>query len=82
MLLLSRRTVHSSMDPYGLNMMRTSFSLIFFDNIPTKSFLSVKFSPISQMEKTPKLLKMVFTVAILAVGRFHLNRMVHLIVNI
>lgn len=64
-------------------MIRTSFSLIFFDNIPTNSLRSA-----IQM-KEEKNMKFNYslspgrwyvgrTVAILAVGWLHLDRMVHL----
>ena len=45
MLFVSLSTVHSSMVPNWLNMVRTSFSLYFLDTMPTNSFLSAKTPP-------------------------------------
>ena len=39
-VLLSRRTVHSSMVPKGLNSIRTSLSVTFLDSMPTNSLRS------------------------------------------
>ena len=49
-VLLSRRTVHSSMVPKGLNSIRTSLSVTFLDSMPTNSLRSAnkrKWMPIN-----------------------------------
>lgn len=78
-LLLSRSTVHSSIEPYGLNMTRTSFSLIFFDSMPTNSLRSEEGThDFRDGTKTKLVVRHSRTVPVLRVGGLHLNRMVHL----